>query len=53
VLTIIPNADFLSEYLRTFAKACSTTKAILLERTTFLVIATSVPKTAREKPRKS
>ncbi len=33
----------LSKHLTTFAKACSATEAILFERTTFLVIATSSP----------
>ena len=33
----------LSKHLTTFAQACSATEAILFERTTFLVIATSSP----------
>lgn len=41
--TIIPNAAVLSKHLTTFARACSATEAILFERTTFLVIATSSP----------
>lgn len=41
--TIIPNAAVLSKHLTTFAQACSATEAILFERTTFLVIATSSP----------
>ncbi|KAH9985057.1 rraga protein [Russula compacta] len=41
VHTIIPNAAVLSRHLTTFAQACSATEAILFERTTFLVIATS------------
>ncbi|KAH8994396.1 Gtr1/RagA G protein conserved region-domain-containing protein [Lactarius hatsudake] len=41
VHTIIPNAAVLSKHLTTFARACSATEAILFERTTFLVIATS------------
>ncbi|KAI0248644.1 Gtr1/RagA G protein conserved region-domain-containing protein [Lactifluus subvellereus] len=43
VHTIIPNAAVLSRHLTTFAQACSATEAILFERTTFLVIATSSP----------
>jgi Ras-related GTP-binding protein A/B len=43
VHTIIPNAAVLSKHLTTFAQACSATEAILFERTTFLVIATSAP----------
>ncbi|KAN0135371.1 Gtr1/RagA G protein conserved region domain containing protein [Lactarius tabidus] len=43
VHTIIPNAAVLSKHLTTFARACSATEAILFERTTFLVIATSSP----------
>jgi Ras-related GTP-binding protein A/B len=43
VHTIIPNAAVLSKHLTTFAQACSATEAILFERTTFLVIATSSP----------
>jgi Ras-related GTP-binding protein A/B len=43
VHTIIPNATVLSKHLTTFAQACSATEAILFERTTFLVIATSAP----------
>ena len=41
--SIIPNAAVLSKHLTTFAQACSATEAILFERTTFLVIATSSP----------
>lgn len=41
VHTLIPNAAVLSKHLMTFAAACSATEAILFERTTFLVIATS------------
>jgi Ras-related GTP-binding protein A/B len=43
VHSIIPNAAVLSRHLTTFAQACSATEAILFERTTFLVIATSSP----------
>jgi Ras-related GTP-binding protein A/B len=43
VHSIIPNAAVLSRHLTTFARACSATEAILFERTTFLVIATSSP----------
>lgn len=43
VHSIIPNAAVLSKHLTTFAEACSATEAILFERTTFLVIATSSP----------
>ncbi|KAI0269955.1 Gtr1/RagA G protein conserved region-domain-containing protein [Gloeopeniophorella convolvens] len=43
VHTIIPNAAVLSKHLTTFAQACSATEAVLFERTTFLVIATSSP----------
>ena len=43
VHSIIPNAAVLSRHLTTFAQACSATEAILFERTTFLVIATSCP----------
>jgi len=43
VHTLIPNAAVLSKHLTTFAQACSATEAILFERTTFLVIATSSP----------
>jgi len=43
VHSIIPNAAVLSKHLTTFAQACSATEAILFERTTFLVIATSSP----------
>jgi Ras-related GTP-binding protein A/B len=44
VHTLIPNAAILSKHLTTFAAACSATEVILFERTTFLVIATSTPK---------
>jgi Ras-related GTP-binding protein A/B len=37
------NASVLSKYLTTFAQTCSEAKAILFERKTFLVIATSAP----------
>jgi Ras-related GTP-binding protein A/B len=43
VHSIIPNAAVLTKHLTTFARACSATEAILFERTTFLVIATSSP----------
>jgi Ras-related GTP-binding protein A/B len=43
VHSIIPNAAVLTKHLTTFAQACSATEAILFERTTFLVIATSCP----------
>jgi Ras-related GTP-binding protein A/B len=48
VHTIIPNAAVLSKHLTTFAQACSATEAILFERTTFLVIATSAPRDGPE-----
>jgi Ras-related GTP-binding protein A/B len=41
---LIPNAAVLSKHLTTFAEACSATEVILFERTTFLVIATSISK---------
>ena len=41
--TIIPNAAVLFKNVTTFAQARSATEAILFERTTFLVIATSAP----------
>jgi len=49
VHTIIPNAAVLSKHLTTFAQACSATEAILFERTTFLVLATSTPSDGSEK----
>ncbi len=49
--TLIPNAALLSKHLAIFAEACSATEVILFERTTFLVIATSVDLSAEEKTR--
>jgi Ras-related GTP-binding protein A/B len=50
VHSIIPNAAVLSKHLATFAQACSATEAILFERTTFLVIATSSPPDGEDRP---
>jgi len=43
VHTAISNAAVLSKHLTTFAQVCSATEAILFDRTTSLVIATSAP----------
>ena len=43
--TLIPNASVLSKHLTTLAAACGATEVVLFERTTFLVIATSIPPT--------
>ncbi|KAI0075265.1 hypothetical protein K474DRAFT_1709159 [Panus rudis PR-1116 ss-1] len=45
VHTLIPNASVLSKHLTTLASACSATEVVLFERTTFLVIATSIQST--------
>lgn len=49
VHTLIPNASVLSRHLSAFAAACSATEVILFERTTFLVIATSLSASANVK----
>ncbi|KAA1469353.1 hypothetical protein DENSPDRAFT_857834 [Dentipellis sp. KUC8613] len=50
VHAIIPNAAVLTKHLTTFAETCNATEAILFERTTFLVIATSATTRAPPSP---
>jgi len=46
VHTLIPNVNILAKHLTTFAEACGATEVIIFDRTTFLVIATSVTSSA-------